>query len=140
MRHAAAILIGLVLLGAGLATAAEAQVVPGQTEMTGGHYRDDTEKAANHYARGLRAKRKAEGESDPAKQRKQLERAKEELSKAVGLIANFDHLLALGQVYLALGQKESALDACTRALGYKPANLTAQACQDAARVSEASGG
>jgi cytochrome c-type biogenesis protein CcmH/NrfG len=51
----------------------------------------------------------------------------------------FDALLGLGQAHLALGQKESALDACTLALSLKPKSPEAQACAEAARGPAAAG-
>ncbi len=48
-------------------------------------------------------------------------------------------LLGLGQAYLALGQKESALDACAHALAAKPKSSEAQACAEAARGPAAAG-
>jgi len=45
----------------------------------------------------------------------------------------FEALLGLGQAYLALGEKESALDACARALAAKPNDSDARTCAEAAR-------
>jgi tetratricopeptide (TPR) repeat protein len=126
-------------LAAALSTASYAQSPGFGTEMIGSHYQDDTEKAANHYARGLRAKRKAENESDGEKKRKHYERAKKELSKAVGFVRNYDHLLALGQVYLALGEGISAYDACSKALALKPGDASARECQESAEPQEKRG-
>lgn len=130
-----ALLLGMITAGL---TTGHAQL-PGSTEIIGSHYRDHTERATIHYARGLRAKRKAEGESDGEKKRKHYERAKKELSKAVGFVANYDHLLALGQVYLALGQRVSAYDACSRALALKPSDASARECQETAQPEETRG-
>ena len=80
-----------------------------------GRYRSTEEKATDCYSRGMKLKRKAEGEKDPAKQSKLYLKAKEELSRSVGYVGNYDGYLALGQVYLAMGNRESALDACGRA-------------------------
>lgn len=120
-------------LAVALSTASLAQSPGFGTEMIGSHYQDDTERAANHYARGMRAKRKAENESDAEKKRKHYERAKKELSKAVGFVQNYDHLLALGQVYLALGEQVSAYDACSRALALKPSDASARECTESAQ-------
>lgn len=98
-----------------------------------GIYKEPINRAADHYNRGVRAMRKAEKAKEPAEKRKLYERAKEELGKAVGIDANFDATLALGQVYLALGQKESAASSCVRALALKPKNAEAQACMDATK-------
>ena len=102
-----------------------------------GHYDDATTKASNCYGRGARALKKAQkqlaaGESE--KSRESFLRAKEEFSKAVGFQAGYyEALLGLGQAYLALGQKESALDACAQALAAKPNDPDAKACANAAR-------
>ena len=93
-----------------------------------GSYKDPVQRAADHYNRGVRAKRKAENETNPAKKVKLYEKAKEELGKAVGYDANFDATLALGQVYLALGRKPEAESACSRALSFKPNNESAKTC------------
>jgi len=100
------------------------------TEIIGSHYHDPDEKAAESYSRGMKAKRKAEGESDPEKKKKLLLKAKDELSRSIGYVRNFDALLALGQVYLALNVPQSAQDSCQLALGYKRDNVDAQACVD----------
>ncbi len=102
-----------------------------------GHYDDATTKASNCYGRGARALKKAQKQlaaGDAEKSRESFLRAKEEFSKAVGFQAGYyEALLGLGQVYLALGQKESALDACAQALAAKPNDPEAQSCADAAR-------
>ena len=102
------------------------------TEGVGTPYKDPVQRAAVHYGRGMKAKRKAENAKEPADQMKLYEKAKEELSKAVGYDPNFDATLALGQVYLALGKPESAISSCSRALALKPKNEQAQACVDEA--------
>lgn len=60
-------------------------------------------------------------------------RAKEELSKSVAYQGHYDGYLALGQVYLALGKKESALDACNHALSKKPNSEAAKSCMEQAQ-------
>ena len=85
---------------------------PPITESMGSYYHTPEQKAMESYARGVKLKGKAEGEKDPQKQAKLYLKAKEELAKSVGYQANFDAYLALGQVYMNLGQKESAFDAC----------------------------
>jgi tetratricopeptide (TPR) repeat protein len=78
----------------------------------------------------MKAKRKAESEKDPEKQKKLYLKAKEELSKSAAHHANYDAYLALGQVYLALGQRESALNACGFAQSLKPSDAAAKACME----------
>ncbi len=109
---------------------------PFPVDGMGTPYKDPVQRAAVYYSRGVKAMRKAEKAKEPTEQRKLYERAKEELAKAVGYDANFDATLALGQVYLALGQKPSALSSCARALALKPKNANAQACVDSSRVQQ----
>jgi len=115
------------------APVAHAQGAGSITEGMGGTYKDPVQRAADCYSRGAREKARAEKESDPQKKAKLYAKAKEELSKSIGYYANFDALLALGQVHLALGNKPSALDACVHAQSLKPANQAAKACIDEAR-------
>lgn len=131
------------LTGLGLLLPAMANAqFPGITESSG-HYQDATTKAAECYGRGARAMKKAEKQAaagDTEKARENYQRAKNEFSKAVGLQEGyFEALLGLGQAYLALGQKESALDACAHALAAEPKSTEAQACAEAARGPVAAG-
>ncbi|HSN88248.1 MAG TPA: hypothetical protein VL025_15925 [Thermoanaerobaculia bacterium] len=131
MKTAAALLFAFGLCLTCFPRAGFAQMQPTESFGT---YKDEGQEAANHFARGSRAKKKAENESDPQKKQKHYLRAKEELSKAVAFSPSFDHLLALGQVYLALGQKKPAFDACSQALARKPGNPAAQECQQSAKA------
>jgi hypothetical protein len=126
-------LIVLVLAGwTGLSPALRAQT--SMTPVNGmGGYKDPATKAADAYSRGMKAKHKADGEKDPKAQRKLLEKAKDELGRSVGFSPSYDALLALGQVELALGDRSSALQSCTHALSWKPADPVAVACQNDAR-------
>ncbi|HXU34618.1 MAG TPA: tetratricopeptide repeat protein [Thermoanaerobaculia bacterium] len=116
-------------------TTARAQF-PDITESSG-HYKDAAAKAADCYGRGARALRKAQKQAaagETEKARENYQRAKKEFSEAVGMQEGyFEALLGLGQAYLALGQKESALDACAHALAAKPKSAEAQACAESAR-------
>ncbi|MFL6195003.1 MAG: hypothetical protein ACJ75H_12585 [Thermoanaerobaculia bacterium] len=103
------------------------------TETMGSHIKSPEEKAMEAYSHGLKAKRKAEGETDAAKKAKLYAKAKDELAKSVGYMGNYDGYLALGQVYLALGNQESALDACVRAQSLKPADEASRGCVEEAR-------
>jgi tetratricopeptide (TPR) repeat protein len=105
-----------------------------------GSYRDPIQRAVDHYNRGVRAKRKAENETDAAKRLKLYEKAKEELGKAVGYNPSFDAMLALGQVYLALGRKPEAESACGQAIALKPGNEAAKACAEEARKQDQAAG
>ena len=124
--------LALALALAGAAAVRAQGSIPFSTDGMGS-YKEPVHRAAEHYNRGVRAMRKAEKAKEPAEQRKLYEKAKEELGKAVGIDPNFDATLALGQVYLALGQKESAASSCVRALALKPKNAEAQACMDATK-------
>lgn len=130
--------IGVFSLALALGGAVIGHAQPGNVINTDGmgSYRDSTQRAADHYNRGVRAKRKADNETDAAKRTKLYEKAKEELSKAVGYDANFDSTLALGQVYLALGRKPDAESACSRALSLKPGNETAKTCMTEAQTQD----
>jgi cytochrome c-type biogenesis protein CcmH/NrfG len=103
------------------------------TESMGSHLKTPEEKALNEYARGVKDKQKAEQEQDHDKKMKLYMRAKDEFSKSVGYQGHYDGYLALGQVYLALGQKESALDACSHAQAMKPNSEEAKSCIGEAR-------
>lgn len=115
-----------------------------QTEIIGSYYKTPEQKAMECYSRGMKAKRKADGEKDPEKQAKLYLKAKEELSKSVGYQAHYDGYLALGQVYLAMGKNESGLNACSHAQAYKPKSEEAKSCiedaQEKIKMAANSGG
>ena len=104
-----------------------------QTEIIGSYYKTPEQKAMECYSRGVKAKKKADGEKDAAKQAKLYLKAKEELSKSVGYMAHYEGYLVLGQVYLAMGNQESGFDACSHAQGLKPKSEEAKSCVDEAR-------
>lgn len=116
-----------------LSLALTSSLAAAQTEIIGSYYKGPEQKAMECYGRGLKAKKKAAGETDPEKQAKLYAKAKEELSKSVGYQANYDGFLALGQVYLALGQNESGFDACSHAQSLKPNSEEAKSCVTEAR-------
>ncbi len=120
--------ISVLTLALGLAASAAFAQGSVLTEQMGGSYKDPVQRAADAYSRGARFKAKAEQEKEPKDKAKQYARAKEEFAKSIGYQENFDALLALGQVYLALGQKRPALESCTRARAYKPNDEAAKAC------------
>jgi len=108
-------------------------------ESMGSHLKTPEEKAMLEYAHGIKDRQKADKEQDHDKKMKLYTRAKDEFSKSVGYYGNYDAYLALGQVYLILGMKESALDACQHALGMKPHSEEAQQCAlDAQKKPESS--
>ncbi|HSS52799.1 MAG TPA: hypothetical protein VLX28_27975 [Thermoanaerobaculia bacterium] len=98
-----------------------------------GRYHSAEEKAMASYSKGVTLKKKAEQETDLAKKAKLYEKAKEELSKSLGYVPNYDGYLALGQVYLALGQRDSALNVCVQAQSLKPTDQPAKSCIEEAR-------
>jgi tetratricopeptide (TPR) repeat protein len=98
------------------------------TESMGGRLKSPEEKSLDAYARGVKAMKKAKGETDHDKQMKLYTRAKDEFSKSVGYTGHYDGYLALGQAFLALGQRQSALEACTQARSMKPSSEEAQGC------------
>jgi cytochrome c-type biogenesis protein CcmH/NrfG len=51
----------------------------------------------------------------------------------VGYQGHYDGYLALGQVYMALGENESAFDACSHASAMKPNDERAKSCAEQAR-------
>ena len=106
---------------------------PGMSSDGMGHMDTPEMKASAALARGLKLKKKAAEEPDNAKRVKMLEKAKEELSKALGYSQSYEILLALGQVYLALDKPASALDACSQALTHKPDDSPAKGCVQEAR-------
>jgi tetratricopeptide (TPR) repeat protein len=109
------------------------------TESMGGHMKSPEEKSLDAYARGVKAMKKAAEEKDHDKQMKLYTKAKDELSKSVGFMGNYDSYLALGQAYLALGKRESALDACNHAQSMKPGSEEARSCvQQAQKAPESS--
>jgi tetratricopeptide (TPR) repeat protein len=122
------------LMAAPAVTWASPQIAgPGMATDGMGHMDTPEMKASAAFSRGLKLKKKAAEEPDDAKRTKMLEKAKEELSKSLGYAKNYDVLLALGQVYLALDKPASALDACSQALARKPNDTPATGCVEEAR-------
>jgi tetratricopeptide (TPR) repeat protein len=106
---------------------------PGMSTASMGHMETPEMKASAAFSRGLKLKKKAEGESDTTKRIKLLEKAKEELSKSLAYAPDFDAFLALGQVYLGMGKADSALDACSQAQALRPGDTPAKSCIEEAR-------
>ncbi len=131
----AAFSLAFVLLLLSSMPPARAQSVTGATSgaVIGANYKDDTQLAADHYAKGIRAKRKADKESAPEKRSKLYEKAREELLKSVAFDASYDALLALGQVDLVLGQGRAAFDACSQALSFRSGDQAAKSCVEEAK-------
>lgn len=129
----------LLVLGAAAATPAQAQFNGplgdrGPTnESFSGDYKNPEHRAAAHVSRALRYKEKAAKETDVKKQRKLLEKAKSELQSSIALHRNYDASVALGEVFIALGNPASAIDACSQALVFKPADAAATGCIETAK-------
>ncbi|MEO6195543.1 MAG: hypothetical protein ABIS20_21180 [Thermoanaerobaculia bacterium] len=98
------------------------------TESMGGRLKSPEEKSLEAYARGVKTMKKAREEKDHDKQMKLYTRAKDEFSKSVGYTGHFEGYLALGQAFLALNQRKSALEACNQARSMKPSSEEAQGC------------
>lgn len=128
MKRLTLFTLGLLVIASSLC----AQLPVSITESSGS-YKTPEQKALDSYARGMKAKRKAEAEKDAQKQAKLYLKAKEELSKSVGYQGHYDGYLALGQVYLALGKNESGFDACSRAQSVKPNSEEAKSCVEEAK-------
>jgi hypothetical protein len=120
-----------------IAPALRAQI-GGMTESMGGRIKPPEEKALIEYRHGVQDRQKAEKEQDHDKKMKLYTRAKDEFSKSVGFQGNYDGYLALGQCFLALGQRQSAFEACSQALALKAHSEEAQACAQEAQKAPAS--
>jgi hypothetical protein len=94
---------------------------------------DPTRRAADAYSRGARTKRKAEAAKDAQERQKLFQRAKDELTRSVNIQPNFDALLALGQVDLALGDPGAAAIACGEARDLRHDDPEVRACLDGAK-------
>ena len=97
-----------------------------------GSYKSTTQRAAESYSRGVKAKRKAEDAKEPRERQKLYQRAKDELNRSVGYESTYDTFLALGEVHLALGDRKSAAWACVQAQALRPAEEKAKACIETA--------
>ena len=99
----------------------------------GGNYKDPQQKAADHLAKGLRFKDKADKETDAKKKAKLLDKAWSELQSSNALHPNHDALVALGQIAIERGNRTVAMDACWQALGLKKDSPAASACYEEAK-------
>lgn len=94
----------------------------------GGNYKDPQQRAADTLAKGLRFKNKADAEKDANKKAKLLEKAKKEFQSSIAMSPTHDAYLALGLVQIALGQHQSAAEACNMAKGLQPTSEAAATC------------
>ena len=81
----------------------------------------------------MRLKNKAEKESEPEKRAKLYQKAREELLKSISLDSSYDALMALGSVYMGLGNTFSSLEACSQALQFRPNDEAAKTCMAEAK-------
>lgn len=133
-------LFAVAILTLGLAVPASAQFgsptsdrgVASNTNF-GGNYKDPQVKAADHLARGLRFKDKAENEPDATKKAKLLEKAKAEFQSSNALHPNHDALVGIGQLAIEQGNRKAAMDACWQTLGLKRDSPIASACYEEAK-------
>src|ERR1700719_2086085 len=102
-----------------------------------GSFKTATQKAAESYSRGVKAKRKAEDAKETRERQKLYQRARDELSRSVGYEGSYDAFLALGEVHLALGDRKSAVWACAQAQALRPGEEKAKACIETAARPEA---
>jgi tetratricopeptide (TPR) repeat protein len=99
----------------------------------GGNYKDPQQKAADHLAKGLRFKDKADKETDAKKKAKLLDKAWSEFQSSNALHPNHDALVAMGQIAIERGNRQVAMDACWQALGLNKNSPVASACFEAAK-------
>lgn len=130
----------IVVLGLAVAVPASAQFgsPTGERGVTndtfGGNYKDPQQKAADHLAKGLRYKEKADKETDAKKKAKLVEKAKKEFTSSNALHPNHDALVALGMLAIGDGNRRAALDSCWQALGLKKDSPAATACYEQAKA------
>ncbi|HYN22268.1 MAG TPA: hypothetical protein VE078_15010 [Thermoanaerobaculia bacterium] len=107
---------------------------PRNDSFSGSGYKDPQQKAADHLAKGLRLKDKANKETDAAKKAKLLEKALKEFESSNALHSNHDALLAIGLLRIEQGNRQGAMEACWQALGLKKASEGASACFEQAKA------
>ena len=118
---------GILLMVLGLAAPAYGQLDP-TCSIGGGSYQDETAKAAKTYRQGVKFQKKAEKATDAAEREALYEQALEKFHESAAQTETFDARLAMGEVYLTLGDKGEALKACTVAKTLKPRNERAKKC------------
>lgn len=132
-------LFAVAVLTLGLAIPAQAQFGSPlgdrgpRNENFGGNYKDPQQKAADHLAKGLRYKDKADKETDAKKKTKLLEKAWAEFQSSNALHPNHDALVGLGQIAIEKGNRKAAMDACWQAIGLKKDSPAANSCYEEAK-------
>jgi hypothetical protein len=142
MRDLRRKLFPLVVLFLGLAAAAPAASQFGSplgdrgptNDTFGGNYKDPQQKAADHLAKGLRFKDKADKENDARKKAMLLEKARSEFQSSNALHPNHDALVALGLLAIDDGNRQAAMDACWQALGLRKDSPAATDCYEQAKA------
>ena len=99
----------------------------------GGNYKDPQQKAADHLAKGLRFKDKADKETDAKKKAKLMEKAVNEFKSSNALHANHDALVALGLIAIEQGDRKEAMNSCWQALGLRKDSPAANDCYERAK-------
>lgn len=134
-------LFAVAVLTLGLAVAGPAQAQFGgplgdrgpTNDNFGGNYKDPQQKAADHLAKGLRFKDKADKETDAKKKAKLLDKARSEFQSSNALHPNHDALVALGLIAIEQSNRKAAMDACWQALGLRKDSPAASACYEEAK-------
>lgn len=99
----------------------------------GGNYKDPQQKAADHLAKGLRFKDKADKETDARKKAKLMDKAVAEFKSSNALHSNHDALLALGLIAIERGDRREAMNSCWQALGLRKDSPGANDCYERAK-------
>lgn len=99
----------------------------------GGNYKDPQQKAADHLAKGMRFKQKADQETDAKKKAKLMEKAVAEFKSSNALHSNHDALLALGLIAIERGDRKEAMNSCWNALGLRKDSPAATECYEQAK-------
>ena len=135
-------LFAAAVLTLGLAVAAPADAQFGSptgdrgvasNDSFGGHYKDPQVKAADHLAKGLRFKEKADKETDAKKKAKLMEKAVAEFKSSTALHPNHDALVALGLIAIEQGNRREAMNNCWQALGLRKDSPAANDCYEQAK-------
>lgn len=137
MRNVVMLAIGTLVLAAPCALRAQmGSMSAGSSKDMGQLQQQETpeKRASEAYSRGLRSKRKADGAKDANEKQKLYQKAKADFVKSLDLLENFDALLGLGQVDLALGDAQAALTHCGRATALKAKDEAAAACVQEAKA------
>ncbi len=100
----------VVLIVLGFCAPAAGQIDAGTplTGLGGGSYQDENARAAKAYRQGLKFRQRAEKAAEAAEREELYKQALAKYYESAGYVENFDARLAMGEVYLALGDKVQA--------------------------------